>query len=980
MTTACRIWRFNSILLRVALIVVVICTSAQKPQQDLDLGYAVRDSDVAPNKFNSRPPKVTAEDAFNAMFEDEAETTEGECDFGIGMLWNVEVGSSIFTTPMITDLFSDGNKEIIVPTFTHHIEALDGGSGEDVRGWPISHPSLRTHTRALLIDLNHDGVSEFLVSTYNGVLAFVSQSGEILEDHSIALPKLPIRKDWANFDRKEEPKVTNVDPEIKAKENRAVLNPGIGLPPVQIPEKPKLHEDPLTLRIPDTAQPVSPAPTQSPSPIPTQAQPAVNVPPANNIQQPRPVGNSGGTNAGRRPAVIPPQPSPPSQGQGQGQGQGIPPRGVNAEGQPNPNQNGGNGARNTGDRRVLQSVDDYYGYDHMYDDPYDDYDYYDGFHHSKEEITVPVGVEAELSPEARRSMDLLFHPELFQSPPSFEGDPFNPLRVDQPITDLEILLDVHILATPTVIDLDHDGSLDAVIPVSYFFDEADIASGKITLPEGIDPNNYVASGLVAVDLNTKQIKWSKITHQTTKSVSHPAYQLSGPILVNVDEDAMLDLVVTTPLGSLCVYDWRGVAKKGWPVHMAAFHAGPLVEDVDGDGKVDICAGDLRGNVACYTRNGVEIWETQLDGAISENPTAGDVDGDGWIDVVVPTAKGRVYVLDGRTGKPKPNFPIQTGPVMASVLLVNLNNTNPPIVQDAGLGLHLIFPSLDGYLYVVSGRTNCTQRIDLSESSYSMVVADDVNNDGLLDLVVGTLSGTVAVFETNTKFHPLKSWTGAIQSFNGQTAREGHIGIHITQEYRTPRDVRGGFFQIGYTIEDRRPGKYRTFSPTYFVTATIGKRLIVLTRLYTAPGVYVEKIPTPLERMYGTVFVIMMLPDGRFYEDSVAIGFNMHFLETIKWVLLIPFILTSVALILVKKEHQVELNTYASQRTGRYAAYGAAARAPRHRPIIVTPYDDVSDSDDEEADAAFAEALQRYLNPQRGGAPARPATTRSPTGF
>lgn len=33
-----------------------------------------------------------------------------------------EVGSSIYATPLIHDLYSDGQKDIIVPSFVHYLE------------------------------------------------------------------------------------------------------------------------------------------------------------------------------------------------------------------------------------------------------------------------------------------------------------------------------------------------------------------------------------------------------------------------------------------------------------------------------------------------------------------------------------------------------------------------------------------------------------------------------------------------------------------------------------------------------------------------------------------------------------------------------------------------------------------------------------------------------------------------------------------
>ena len=48
---------------------------------------------------------------------------EGECSANLVLKWMTEVGSSIYATPLIHDLYSDGQKDVIVPSFVHYLEA-----------------------------------------------------------------------------------------------------------------------------------------------------------------------------------------------------------------------------------------------------------------------------------------------------------------------------------------------------------------------------------------------------------------------------------------------------------------------------------------------------------------------------------------------------------------------------------------------------------------------------------------------------------------------------------------------------------------------------------------------------------------------------------------------------------------------------------------------------------------------------------------
>ena len=44
------------------------------------------------------------------------------CPQNVHLRWMSEVSSSIYATPLITDLYSDGHKEIVVPSFVHYLD------------------------------------------------------------------------------------------------------------------------------------------------------------------------------------------------------------------------------------------------------------------------------------------------------------------------------------------------------------------------------------------------------------------------------------------------------------------------------------------------------------------------------------------------------------------------------------------------------------------------------------------------------------------------------------------------------------------------------------------------------------------------------------------------------------------------------------------------------------------------------------------
>ncbi|RNC31307.1 FG-GAP repeat protein, partial [Trypanosoma cruzi] len=163
-----------------------------------------------------------------------------------------------------------------------------------------------------------------------------------------------------------------------------------------------------------------------------------------------------------------------------------------------------------------------------------------------------IGAEGWLSAEAKASMEMLYHPELYKSSVNYEGekDAFNFRNIRNPTTVVvaedEVAVDPHIMSTPVIVDADGDGDLDIVLHLSYFFDMKAYEGEKAELlPSDIDINDYVADVLMVLNLVTGEMKWMKVLHLSKKNDTIPAYALSSPVIANPDEDYQQDIYVTT---------------------------------------------------------------------------------------------------------------------------------------------------------------------------------------------------------------------------------------------------------------------------------------------------------------------------------------------------------------------------------------------------------------------------------------------------
>ena len=87
---------------------------------------------------------------------------------------------------------------------------------------------------------------------------------------------------------------------------------------------------------------------------------------------------------------------------------------------------------------------------------------------------------------------------------------------------------------------------------------------------------------------------------------------------------------------------------------------------------------------------------------------------------------------------------------------------------------------------------CADSIDIGENSYAMVLADDLDNNGLMELVAATMNGNVYAFQTAAEYHPLKSWTSTVSDLGAchpcHSAEQCSFAQGVSGHIRTPRST------------------------------------------------------------------------------------------------------------------------------------------------------------------------------------------------
>ncbi|EYU41833.1 hypothetical protein MIMGU_mgv1a001719mg [Erythranthe guttata] len=738
------------------------------------------------NKFRERE---ATDDALGYPNFDEDELLNTQCPRHLELRWQAEVSSSIYASPLIADINSDGKLEVVVPSFVHYLEVLEGTDGDKLPGWPAFHQST-VHSSPLLYDIDKDGVREIALATYNGEVLFFRVSGYMMSD-KLEIPRLRVKKDWH-----------------------------VGLHPDPVDRShPDVHDDQLI----EEALMNSLARADIKLSLST---------------------NDTVTNVG----------------------------------------NGESG--NTVRRRLLEDKD------------------------SKENEDVPAATvenNGGLEADADSSFELFRDTDELADEYNYDYDEYvdETMWGDEEWTEAQhekledyVHIDAHVLCTPVIADIDNDGVNEMVVAVSYFFDR-EYYDNPEHLKElgGIDIGKYVAGGIVVFNLDTKQVKWTAQLDMSTDTGNFRAYIYSSPTVVDLDGDGNLDILVGTSFGLFYVLDHKGKTREKFPLEMAEIQGAVIAADINDDGKIELVTADAHGNVAAWTAQGEEIWETHLKSLVPQGPTIGDVDGDGHTEVVVPTLSGNIYVLSGKDGSIVRPYPYRThGRVMNQVLLVDLSKRG-----EKKKGLTIVSTSFDGYLYLIDGPTSCADVVDIGETSYSMVLADNIDGGDDLDLVVTTMNGN--------------TWRTSNQGRNNAANRFNRQGIYVTPSSRTFRDEEGKNFWVEIEIVDRYRFPSGSQAP-YNVTISLlvpgnyqGERTIKQNQIFDRAGKHRVKLPTVGVRTGGTVMVEMVDKNGVYFSDDFSLTFHMYYYKLLKWLLVLPMLGMFGILVILRPQEGMPLPSF-----------------------------------------------------------------------
>lgn len=218
-------------------------------------------------------------------------------------------------------------------------------------------------------------------------------------------------------------------------------------------------------------------------------------------------------------------------------------------------------------------------------------------------------------------------------------------------------------------DLDSDGTLDLVVPVSN------------------------TSQVIAFDARSGARKW-------TYEAGHGECIDTPPWIGDADGDGATDIVVGTFKSRLHVIRARdgAMVRSVQIAPRGAVQSCPVVVDLNGDGLKDFVASTFNGDHRVVAANGAvgepplgedrgprpvhELWHVQTGGSMYHGVSVGDLDGDGRPDLAVGSYDGKVYAFRS-DGSEIWTAAIGERYIMGPTVIADVNGDRKPEVIVAG---------------------------------------------------------------------------------------------------------------------------------------------------------------------------------------------------------------------------------------------------------------------------------------------------------
>jgi hypothetical protein len=358
-------------------------------------------------------------------------------------------------------------------------------------------------------------------------------------------------------------------------------------------------------------------------------------------------------------------------------------------------------------------------------------------------------------------------------------------------------LEIGKFTAPCFLDLDNDGLLDMIVGeqagnlnhyeqdsfnsyaftlISEYFNEIDVGSGSTPFFIDLD-NNGLLDLLIGENdgiINHYQQDSLNTTSFTLISDSLSAIYIgkwSVPTFTDLNNNGLLDIIIGESSGNLYYYEQETINTLDFLLISDNFsgiqvtgHAAPVFTDLDNNGLLDMIVGDSDGFLNHFEQdtpgsiNFDPVTDKLITGVIdvgsAATPCFVDLDNDGLLDMIVGEYDGNINHYEQETiGSGKFNL------LSDKFNGIDLGMYTSPIVADMGNNnlLDLVIGNYDGKIFYYEQIAQYSDSFTLVSDNFNGIEVGssaepaftDLDNDGLLDMIIGENGGNLNHYEQET---------------------------------------------------------------------------------------------------------------------------------------------------------------------------------------------------------------------------------------